>query len=167
MTELEGAILGVLRRAPKLSAYAVRRVFFSSPSEEWSGSAGAVYPAIARLTRAKLLAAHAQGDGRRTTSYRLTSKGRVAHDAWLCDIIRAAGPGTDPFRTRAGLRLELLPARRHMLMKHLREEILRRRDAMQSHPKSGDRADAITDELHLALLEMRLHWLDRQRRSES
>ena len=167
MTELEGAILGVLRRAPKMSAYAVRRVFLNSRSEEWSGSAGAVYPAIARLAQAKLLMALAQGDGRGTTIHALTPKGRVAHNAWLCDIARAAGPGTDPFRTRAGLWLELSPARRRTLMKELHREIARRRDAMKSDPKSGDKPDAIADELHLALLEMRLHWLDRQRRPKS
>jgi len=160
LTELEGAILGVLRRAPKVSAYAVRQVFLNSRSEEWSGSAGAVYPAIARLTQAKLLVPLAQGDGRGTTSYALSAKGRSVHDDWLCDVSRAAGPGTDPFRTRAGLWLELSPARRRTLTGVLHEEIARRRDAIKSAPKSDDKADAIADELHLELLVLRLRWLE-------
>ena len=46
MTELEGAILGVIRLDPSCTAYRVRQVFLASRSDEWSGSAGAVYPAI-------------------------------------------------------------------------------------------------------------------------
>ena len=163
LTELEGAILGVLRRAEGMTAYAVRQVFLTSLSAEWSGSAGAVYPAIARLTAAKLLAAHAKGDGRGTTSLVLTATGRAAHDRWLCDVERAVGPGTDPFRTRAGLWMELTPTRRRSLMKALQKEIARQRGALKSEPLLPGEADAITRELHLALLEMRLRWLEQRK----
>src|SRR3569832_2452332 len=64
LTELEGAILGVLRRGGAMSAYAMRQVFLVSQSDEWSGSAGAVYPAIARRRGAGRGAAGARGGGR-------------------------------------------------------------------------------------------------------
>jgi DNA-binding PadR family transcriptional regulator len=161
LTELEGAILGVLRRSRGLSAYAVRQVFLVSLSAEWSGSAGAVYPAIARMKTARLIAGRAQKDARGTVTYALTAAGIAAHDAWLCDVERAAGPGSDPFRTRAALWRELALAKRRALMKALRAEIERRRDALTAKT-ADDSGDAITDELLLAQLELRLRWLGAQ-----
>ncbi len=161
LTELEGAILGVLRRARGLTAYAVRQVFAASPSAEWSGSAGAVYPAIARLTKARLIAGKALGDGRGTVALGLTAAGVAAHDDWLCDAVRAAGPGSDPFRTRAALWRELPAARRRALMKALKGEIERRRDALAARTQD-DPGEAVTDELLVGLLELRLKWLERQ-----
>jgi DNA-binding PadR family transcriptional regulator len=60
--------MGVLRRAPGSTAYAVRQVFHASASADWSGSAGAVYPAIERLKTAKLLTPRKEKDGRGTVT---------------------------------------------------------------------------------------------------
>lgn len=163
LTELEGAILGVLRRAPGMTPYAVRQVFLASRSAEWSGSAGAVYPAIARLARGRLLKARAGGDRRGARTYALSPAGRAAHDRWLCDAARAASPGIDPFRTRAAL-WPLLPARkRKALMTALRREIEAARTALLRELPERDPADAITDRLVLAVHESRLAWIGRTR----
>lgn len=152
--------MGVLRRGPGLSAYAVRRIFQVSLSAEWSGSAGAVYPAMTRLRIAGLIGAMAQDEDRRgTQSLKLTAKGQRAHDDWLCDVERAAGPGSDPFRTRAALWRELPAAKRRALMKALKAEIERRRDALTGK-KQDDPGEAVTDELLVAQLELRLRWLE-------
>jgi len=167
LTELEGAILGVLRRSPGMTAYAVRQVFLSSSSAEWSGSAGAVYPAIARLQTAGFVAARAAGDSRGTKTLGVARAGKTALDRWLCDTERAAGPGLDPFRTRAGLWSELAPGARRRLMRDLKVAITRQREILASGPKPTDAADAVTMELHLALLDMRLRWLDEATRKRS
>lgn len=152
----------MLRREPALSAYAVRRIFQVSLSAEWSGSAGAVYPALARLKTAKLIAGREQDDARGTVTFTLTAAGLAAHDAWLCDVARAAGPGSDPFRTRAALWRELPAGKRRALMQSLKKEIELRRDALTAKAPAKDAGDAITDELLLAQLEIRLRWLKAQ-----
>ena len=145
-----------------MTAYAVRQVFLVSQSDEWSGSAGAVYPAIARLRKARLIAAVAQKDGRGTKALSPTDAGIVAHDDWLCDVARAAGPGSDPFRTRAPLWPKLPAAKRRALLAALITEIERRRAAVHATPPDDD-GEAIIQELNLALMETRLNWLRRQR----
>ena len=160
LTELEGAILGVLRRSPGMTPYAVRQVFLSSNSAEWSGSAGAVYPAIARMKAAGLIAARSAGDSRGTRTVTVSRAGKAALDRWLCDVDRASGPGTDPFRTRAGLWSTLAPGVRRKLMQDLRTAIMRQREALLNGPPPTDAGDAVTLELHLLLLGMRLKWLD-------
>ena len=145
-----------------MSAYAVRQVFLVSQSDEWSGSAGAVYPAIARLRKAKLVAAATQKDGRGTKSLSPTDAGVAAHDDWLCDVARAAGPGSDPFRTRAPSWPKLPAARRRALIAALIVEIERQREQVRN-AAVDDGGDTIIRELNLALLETRLNWLNRQR----
>jgi DNA-binding PadR family transcriptional regulator len=160
MTELEGAILGVLREGRDVTPYAVRRQFQQSLSAEWSGSAGSIYPAIRRLEREGLITAVVQKkDGRGTKIYSLTKKGTITHDDWLCDVARAAGPGMDPFRTRASMWAFLPAARRRTLMKELHQEILTRR---QRSLRDLEPDDPVARELLLLQLAMRLQWLKKQ-----
>ena len=162
LTELEGAILGVLRRDPSCTAYRIRQLFLASRSAEWSGSAGAVYPAIKRMKRDGVINEQAQQDNRGTRTYRLTPAGTAAHDRWLCDVERAAGPGLDPFRTRASLWPALTPEKRRALIKALRREIERRRSELLHELPSLDEGDAIATTLHVALLNLRLKWLEQR-----
>jgi DNA-binding PadR family transcriptional regulator len=101
LTDLEGATLGFIVRAGTCTAYAVRDGFRTSPSEFWSGSAGAVYPLIARLEKRGFLAAKAdRKDGRMRRYLSATPAGEAALAAWLVDAERAAGLGFDPLRIR-------------------------------------------------------------------
>src|ERR1700683_2379096 len=119
LTELEGAILGTIRQLGAATGYRLRRTFLDSPSLEWSGSAGAIYPAIRRLAEANYVRAGAPRDGREGHAYTLTAKGERALVAWLGDVERAISPGLDPFRTRAGLWSTLPQRRQEKLMKSL------------------------------------------------
>ncbi len=159
-TELEGTILGALCRAGGLTAYAVRRLFLSSLSEEWSGSAGAVYPAIARLEARGLLKAGAEEDGRGGRTLVLTSKGKRALEDWLGDVARAAGAGTDPFRSRAGVWIEMPAPERKRLLAEVRKELLRRRAELAKTQAGLDAGDTIMLQLHLAQLDLRLAWIE-------
>lgn len=161
LTELEGAILGVLRRSGGLSAYGVRSVFLGSHSAEWSGSAGAVYPALARLKKGGFVATRSLGDRRGTKICALTETGKAAHESWVCDVARAAGPGLDPFRVRAA-DLSSVPARkRREFAASLARELEAQRSALKSSLSGKEPADAAMAELHIALIETRLAWLKR------
>ena len=152
-------MLGVLRLAPNCTAYRVRQVFLASRSAEWSGSAGAVYPAINRLEAEGLIAESAAQDGRGTRTYRLTAAGNAAHDVWLCDAERAIGAGLDPFRTRAGFWPVLPPKRQRDLLKQLAKQAERRRDELHRELPSLDEGDAAMATLHIALQDLRLNWI--------
>ena len=160
MTELEGAILGVVRGAKGATAYFVRKVFLDSPSEHWSGSAGAVYPAMMRLKKAGFLSQQATGDGRNTRIHVLTPKGHRAHDAWLCDVTRVMGIGIDPFRTRVSFWQELSPKKRRAFFSALIKELQRQRDVIDNLLAASPAShDAPGLELVAALLQSRLAWL--------
>jgi DNA-binding PadR family transcriptional regulator len=160
LTELEGAILGVLRRSENPTAYYVRQIFLASVSAEWSGSAGAVYPALKRMKAAGFVKERAEKDGRGTKTFTLTPAGTTALDNWLCDVERAVSPGMDPFRTRAGLWPALPPQKRRALMHALRKEIAKQRSELAHRIPSDDEGDDITTGLCIKLQELRLEWLD-------
>lgn len=101
LTELEGAVLALVGRSAPVTGYALTRMTAVSPSEYWSGSAGAVYPLVKRLAQRGLIAATPGSQGKRNrTSYSLTPEGAQAFKAWVLDSQRAAGLGFDPLRTR-------------------------------------------------------------------
>lgn len=110
--ELEHVILGIVCKFGPLTAYAVRRHFADSPTPAFSSGAGTIYPAIARLVRARLLRSRASARGAQARSLlTITPAGRRAHQAWLFapsgDYLQ---PQPDPLRTRIYF-LGLLPAR--------------------------------------------------------
>jgi DNA-binding PadR family transcriptional regulator len=162
MTELEGGILGILRRKPGMTAYAVRQVFLGSLSLEWSGSAGAVYPAMARLVKGGLLRARMGNDRRGTQTYAVTARGEKASDAWLCDVERTMSPGLDPFRSRSSLWHLLATGERRRLMLALKKTIEQRRGELEPLLATLEPPDATMLEMHLALLDLRLAWLSSQ-----
>src|ERR1700744_1955562 len=119
LTELEGTLLGAIEKRGPLTGYRLRRMFLDSPSLEWSGSAGAIYPAIRRLAKAGLLRAGRVRDARGGRRYGLTAKGEGVLTEWLCDVNRAASPGIDLFRGRAALCSTLPSARATGLMRSI------------------------------------------------
>jgi DNA-binding PadR family transcriptional regulator len=111
LTELEGAVLGTIRLKGPCTPYAVRREFRSSLTPYWSGSAGAIYPVVARLARRRLVrAVRPTGDGRGGVLYAVTAAGDRALRQWLGPPLSPLTTGTppDPIRTRVGF-LGLLP----------------------------------------------------------
>jgi DNA-binding PadR family transcriptional regulator len=86
VSELEGAVLGVVSLHDRLTPYQIRKVFERSPNPHWSGSAGSIYPLVLRLARNRLLAAreHATGE-RRGLKYNLTASGRKILRSWIIE----------------------------------------------------------------------------------
>jgi DNA-binding PadR family transcriptional regulator len=111
-TELEAAVLGIVARRGPCTAYAVRKSFLDAPSTYWSGSAGAIYPLVARLEKRGLLAARERPWGRGTKKLlSLTAAGRRTLRRWLAPPLPVwvAAHTVDPVRTRL-FYLDSLPA---------------------------------------------------------
>lgn len=160
LSELEGAILSeVCSRGPQ-TAFKVRRSFAISPALEWRGSAGAVYPAIRRLEKAKLLGGKAQRDGRGTRLLSITAKGRAALTAWACDETRAISVGIDPFRLRAGIWQSFPVARQREVLARLRAAIVEDLRALRSYVRHDDAVEKASLALAIKLQESRLQWLE-------
>jgi DNA-binding PadR family transcriptional regulator len=103
LSELEGAVLGMVWVHAPCTTYRVRQFFLRSPSPHWSGSAGAVYPLLERLTSRRLLAFETRFTGRRSgREYRLTRRGLEELRRWIAGGIseRTAGVPVDPLRVR-------------------------------------------------------------------
>jgi DNA-binding PadR family transcriptional regulator len=168
-TELEGTVLGIVWHEGPTTAYKIRRVFMDSPSPYWSGSAGAIYPLVARLEASGLLTSepHATGS-RRALHYRITPRGKRALASWLGDPENdlVTGVPPDPLRTRLPF-LEVLPVaeRRAYLDRaaaRMRVHLERSREKLGVARREGPREVAVTEGA-IAMLETRLKWIKRVR----
>lgn len=108
-------MLGVIWQLGPCSAYDVRRHLGASPSAQWSGSAGAIYPLVRRLERRRLLRARDLATGRRRRRvYAVTPAGRRVLQAWVGPPLGAESitVAHDPLRARARFLGVLPPAQR-------------------------------------------------------
>jgi DNA-binding PadR family transcriptional regulator len=162
LTELEGAVLSEIHHRGKATAFAVRRAFQVSPSVEWSGSAGAVYPAIKRLTSNGLIRSETQNTARKTSHLSLTPLGIALLDDWVTDIGRAVGVGLDPFRLRSGLWAHLPTERRQTAFLALREALFSQIAEAEAYHATLDAVEQRRTELALILQRARLQWVERE-----
>jgi DNA-binding PadR family transcriptional regulator len=102
MTELEGAVLGVIWSLGPITSYGVLQRFSASTTRGWSSSTGAIYPAIKRLTREGLVESTPELQDRRSTRrLALTEAGKSALRAWIMGLEDwMGGAAVDPVRTR-------------------------------------------------------------------
>jgi DNA-binding PadR family transcriptional regulator len=113
LSEIEGCVLALIQESGPATPYAIRKDFLDSPTPQWSGSAGTIYPLVARLQRRGLLHSkiHYTGDrkGRRIS---LTAAGLSAFRSWLAVPVPewVTGIPPDPLRTRVRF-LAALPMR--------------------------------------------------------
>jgi DNA-binding PadR family transcriptional regulator len=114
-SDLAAFVLGLVWQHGPCSAYEIRRFLLDSPSAQWSGSAGAIYPLVRRLERDGLLrGAQIRGDRRGRREVTITALGSAALRAWIGPPL---GPGVvtvtaDPLRSRARFLGALTPKRR-------------------------------------------------------
>lgn len=154
VTDLEGATLAAIASRGSATSYAIAQSFAVSPSEYWSGSAGAVYPLVKRLAARGLLEPSKAATGKRARiDYRLTETGRAAMESWLLDAQRAAGMGFDPLRTRLG--------HLHLVSKKQRSEFLGevRRISDEFSTKPVFDGQPVMQQVHRSWLTARAAWL--------
>lgn len=145
LTELEGAVLGMIGVEGPCTPYRTRQYFLSSPSPYWSGSAGAIYPLIERLKARKLLVAHRVLTGRRAgQEYGISKKGLAELRRWILDggtSDLATGVPMDPLRTRISFLSSLSPAQQQRFLTDIETrlrtfEALARRDSAEKKGKN-------------------------------
>lgn len=131
-SELECFTLGLVWQLGPCSPYEVRRHMQASPSTQWSGSAGSIYPLMVRLEKAGLLSGKAARNGaRRRREYTVTPAGLAALRAWIGPPLSpdAVTVAHDPLRSRARFLELLTPAQRLAWVKAARaalDEVERR-----------------------------------------
>ncbi len=162
LTELEGAVLSEIHHRNAATAFQVRRAFQVSPSLEWSGSAGAVYPAIRRLAAAGLIQARPTGSGRKTTLLALTVEGAARLEDWICDTRRAASVGLDPFRLRSGMWTFLDADRRATALAEMRVALIQELVFLEDYVTRLDRVEQRRIELSIALQKARIAWIEEE-----
>jgi DNA-binding PadR family transcriptional regulator len=145
LSELEACVLALIWADGPATPYAVRQVFLKSPTPQWSGSAGSIYPLIERLERRMLIRSvpHSTGE-RQARLFSVAPAGRRALKRWLDPDIpaRVAGLPPDPLRTRirflgavpTGAQREFLAAARRAVDEHLRIQL---RDYKSRRKKGG------------------------------
>lgn len=115
LSELECFVLGLAWQHGPCSPYDIRRRMADSPSTQWSGSAGAIYPLMRKLERLGMLKGRAERTGnRRRREYGITDRGRQALRAWIGPPLpgEAVSVGYDPLRSRARFLSVLTPEQR-------------------------------------------------------
>jgi DNA-binding PadR family transcriptional regulator len=77
------ALLGLLHKQPR-SGYDLRKIFANTPMGTFSDSPGAIYPALQRLEKRRLVSSrvHESSGLRRRRLFRPTSAGKRAFKAW-------------------------------------------------------------------------------------
>jgi DNA-binding PadR family transcriptional regulator len=166
LSELEGAVLGLLWSKGPTTPYAVRTEFLRSLNPHWSGSAGAIYPLVRRLERRRWIrAATAVLDGRRTRPYRLTAGGLRIFRRWLGPPLlpRVAGVPPDPLRTRVEFLGALSRRQQVRFLAAAEREVRRHLERVQtecrSHPRHPRSWQSWTAVGARDMLHGRLAWL--------
>jgi len=165
ISELEGCVLGIVALERPVTAYSVARVFSASPSPQWSGSAGAIYPLVSRLHRAGLIRTVGHRTGRRPSRLlSLTPSGLRALRAWFGGPVpdRIAGVPPDPLRTRIRFLGLLAPAQQRAFVKSARRSAERhllavRRDCDRWRTVGGPRYFVAKGAL--MMMEARCRWI--------
>ncbi|HVY87357.1 MAG TPA: PadR family transcriptional regulator [Hyphomonadaceae bacterium] len=159
LTELEGAILSEIHHRGNQTAFQVRRAFERSPSMEWSGSAGAIYPAVRRMTAAGLIRSQATGERRGTRRLSLTVAGVAELDAWTTDVSRSVTIGVDPFRLRLSLWEAMPRAEWRTLRGKLTAGLLASTKQLEDYIAQSDPVEHPGARMAIALNKVRLQWL--------
>lgn len=103
LSELECFTLGLVWQIGPCTPYAIRKRMLDSPSTQWSGSAGTIYPLMRRLKKSGLLRVKQEATGRRKREvYAVTPAGLEAIRQWIGPPLseEAITVTHDPLRSR-------------------------------------------------------------------
>ncbi|GAB3787858.1 PadR family transcriptional regulator [Dyella agri] len=156
LTNLEAAILAEIEHFGPQTAFQVRSSFAASLSLEWKGSAGAVYPAVARLSKDGLILSSEPMGGRKARTLSLTRSGRAILTKWAMDAGAAISVGVDPFRMRASLWAKLPRSEQRLLLLDLERELQRSVAELEACLASVDSVEAVRINLSLHVQLTRL-----------
>lgn len=166
LSELEGVCLGLLAKRGPCTTYLVRQELKAAPSSHWQASTGSVYPLLARLEAAGLIATTSdKGDGRGRKLLRITSTGKTALKKW---VLAGFGPDlissvTDPVRSRTFFLDVLSAAQQTTYLDKLEKEMERYVEKTKTHlktiSKQEDKCGYLGALGAVKTAEARLQWL--------
>lgn len=156
LTNLEAAILAEIEHFGPQTAFQVRSSFAASLSLEWKGSAGAVYPAVARLGKDGLILTSEPVGGRKARMLSLTRSGRMVLTKWAINASAACSVGVDPFRMRASLWAKLPRREQRSLLIALERELRHSVAELEECLASVDSVEAVRVDLSLHVQLARL-----------
>jgi DNA-binding PadR family transcriptional regulator len=166
LTELEGCVLGLIWELAPCTAYTLRQELLQSHSPYWSGSAGAIYPLVARLERQRLVRAKDRATGkRRSKAYELTPAGLRRLVQWLGPPLtdETVGVPMDPLRTRVRFLGALPPASRAAFLADAEARMRDRLTRMEKPSGASDPKANLYEELNergaVAMMRARLEWV--------
>lgn len=169
-TELEGCVLGIVWASGPCTAYVIRKVFLDSLSPYWSGSAGAIYPLVARLEARGLIVSRAEprgGKSRRELT--ITPEGIATLHTWLLPLPEWTGSvPVDPVRTRmfflGAVSLEEQEAFLADAESKARAALDALRQEHEMHAQKGEIWEARATRGAIRVQEARIKWLAETRR---
>lgn len=166
LTELEWCVVGVVWRDGPMTAYEIAALFTKSLSPYWSGSVGAIYPAVTRLRRRGLIRGDQRAwNGVRKTVLTITAKGIASLRGWLTPPLpeEAVAPSLDSVRTRLFF-LEVLPPKQRLAFIAEAERVVKEKIAQFEERRREDEANGEIFEAFGGLaviyeMKARLRWL--------
>ena len=165
LSELEGAVLGLIARIQPVTPYQLRKVFAISPNPHWSASAGSIYPLIKRLEEARLVSGveHATGE-RVAQKYSITQTGRKRLRTWILsgDHVKVVGL-PDLMRLRVGMLPALTPEEQREFLTSMEQKLMEvltaiREDIVRKQ-REGDPLNLLLTRGALLQTEARLNWI--------
>jgi len=162
VTDLEAMIIGSVVKSPDRTRYSVRMVFQRSLSGYWSGSAGAVYPAVDRLIARKFLKESPSGTASRPSKSLVATKaGQRQLAEWMNDTSGPALALIDPLRVKINF-LDIVHSNDEVAWLESVEDSLRENlNAIVALTKeqSGDRLDEMISRGMIATSKAQLSWI--------
>jgi DNA-binding PadR family transcriptional regulator len=165
LSELEGVVLGVVWKFGPCTPHAIRTHFLGSRSARFSGSAGAIYPLVARLQARGLLRSQHDANGRQRRSlYAATPPGKRLLQEWLGSLNEAdLGALHDPIRIRIYFLAALPVETRKRFLAEARAGLLRTLELMQrdlaGYEQENSRLSALATRGAIDLTRAQLRWL--------
>lgn len=174
LSSLEVAILGLISTGSPCTPYWIRKQFESSASSHFSGSAGAVYPAIRRLEKQRYVRGTDRKNGtRQQRDYGLTRRGKEALRKWLLPPLPQADItySYDPIRTRVYC-LEALSAQEQQsfvadALEQSRAYLALVKKDCEARRRAGDVLPAIGVRGVMHEVRARIRWLEELRKAVS
>lgn len=167
-SELEMVVIGIVWKRGSCTAYAILKEFVESPSSHFSGSAGAVYPLVERLTKDGLLIQEREKRGKRSRSVYKTSRSGLARlRRWLAPPMSddAVMANYDSIRTRMYFLSALKPDQQIEFLEDaqlkLREQIKYHNELIQKYDDADDLFSRLAAEGFLDSIKSRMRWLAR------
>ena len=166
-SELEGVVLGHLWKHGPSTPYSIRKELLQAPSSHWSGSAGAIYPLLARLEERGIVRSRkAMRGDREGWRYALTARGTHRFLEWLGPPLlgEVVSIAADPLRTRVHFLGALSRRKRETFFASARA-VLERHVEELAPPPGMDEFDRLALLGAVRLARARIAWLEDVRRA--